>query len=169
VSRTPSLAKTDVTPEDAKTTDPRQVSAAPTETLSFSLRLDATDQLAARNPIAIANGILPKTLPFARREAVAALKDEYVSGEEAQRGIDTRMRKAFASHASDPALARTVTAVQDIYARNVFPAMKVKWATYPNNIGHTFFNGCFRCHDDNHKATDGSVIKQDCETCHAMP
>ena len=113
--------------------------------------------------------ILPRTLPFARREAVAALKDEYASGEEAQRGIDARLRKAFASHANDPALARTVSAVQDIYARNVFPAMKVKWATYPNNIGHTFFNGCFRCHDDNHKASDGSVIKQDCETCHAMP
>ena len=86
-----------------------------------------------------------------------------------RRGIDARLRKAFASHASDPALARTVSAVQDIYARNVFPAMKVKWATYPNNIGHTFFNGCFRCHDDSHKASDGSVIKQDCETCHAMP
>ena len=119
--------------------------------------------------IAIAGGQLPRTLPFARREAVAALKDEYASGEEAQRGIDARLRKAFASHASDPALARTVSAVQDIYARNVFPAMKVKWATYPNNIGHTFFNGCFRCHDDSHKASDGSVIKQDCETCHAMP
>ena len=64
---------------------------------------------------------------------------------------------------------QTVTAVQDIYARNVFPAMKVTWGTYPNNIGHTFFNGCFRCHDDSHKANDGSVIKQDCETCHAMP
>ena len=119
--------------------------------------------------VAIANGNLPRTLPFARREAVAALKDEYASGDEAQRGIDARLRKAFASHASDPALARTVGAVQDIYARNVFPAMKVKWATYPNNIGHTFFNGCFRCHDDNHKASDGSVIKQDCESCHAMP
>ena len=119
--------------------------------------------------VAIANGSLPRTLPFARREAVAALKDEYASGDEAQRGIDARLRKAFASHASDPALARTVSAVQDIYARNVFPAMKVKWATYPNNIGHTFFNGCFRCHDDNHKASDGSVIKQDCESCHAMP
>ena len=119
--------------------------------------------------VAIANGNLPRTLPFARREAVAALKDEYASGDEAQRGIDARLRKAFASHASDPALARTVSAVQDIYARNVFPAMKVKWATYPNNIGHTFFNGCFRCHDDNHKASDGSVIKQDCESCHAMP
>ena len=119
--------------------------------------------------IAIANGDLPRTLPFARREAVAALKDDYASGEEAQRGIDARLRKAFASHGNDPALARTVSAVQDIYGRNVFPAMKVKWATYPNNIGHTFFNGCFRCHDDNHKATDGSVIKQECETCHAMP
>ena len=118
---------------------------------------------------AIANGYLPRTLPFARREAVAALKDEYASGEEAQNGIDTRLRKAFASHAGDPALDRTVTTVQDIYARNVFPAMQVKWATYPNNIGHVFFNGCFRCHDDNHKASDGSVIKQDCETCHAMP
>ena len=118
---------------------------------------------------AITAGQLPRTLPFARREAVAALKDEYASGEEAQRGIDARLRKAFASHANDPALAPTVKAVQDIYGRNVFPAMKVKWATYPNNIGHTFFAGCFRCHDDNHKAADGSVIKQDCESCHAMP
>jgi hypothetical protein len=45
--------------------------------------------------LAIANGQLPKTLPFARREAVAALKDEYASGEEAQRGIDARLRKAL--------------------------------------------------------------------------
>ena len=119
--------------------------------------------------VAIADGHLPRTLPFARREAVAALRDGYASGAEAQNGIDARLRKAFASHASNPALAQTVAAVQEIYARNVFPAMKVKWGTYPNNIGHTFFNGCFRCHDDNHKASDGSVIKQDCETCHAMP
>ena len=118
---------------------------------------------------AIAGGYLPRTLPFARREAVAALKDEYASGEDARRGIDARLRKAFASHASDPALPRTISAVQEIYGRNVFPAMKVTWGTYPNNIGHTFANGCFRCHDDSHKASDGSVIKQDCESCHAMP
>jgi hypothetical protein len=117
---------------------------------------------------AIANGYLPRTLPFARREAVAALKDEYASGEEALRGIEARLRKAFAAHSNDPALPTVVATVQDIYARNIFPAMKVKWATYPNNIGHVFFNGCFRCHDDNHKTRDGSVIKQDCETCHAM-
>jgi hypothetical protein len=118
---------------------------------------------------AISSGHLPKTLPFARREAVAALKDEYPSDEDAQRGIDSRLRKVYAAQASDPALPKMIAAVQDVYGRNVFPAMKVKWATYPNNIGHVFFNGCFRCHDDNHKSKDGTVIKQDCETCHAMP
>ncbi len=34
--------------------------------------------------------------------------------------------------------------------------MKVGWATYPNNIGHVVLQGCFRCHDDNHKATTAS-------------
>lgn len=118
---------------------------------------------------AISAGHLAKTLPFTRREAIAALKDEYLSGDDAQRGIDARLRKFYAAQAGDPALPKTIAAVQEIYGRNVFPAMKVKWATYPNNIGHVFFNGCFRCHDDNHKSRDGSVIKQDCETCHAMP
>jgi len=118
---------------------------------------------------AIASGILPRTLPFTRKEAVAAIKDEYPSGEEARRGIEARLRKVYAAKSSDPALAKTIAAVQDIYSTNVFPAMKVKWGTYPNNIGHNFFNGCFRCHDENHKAKDGTAIKQDCETCHAMP
>ena len=59
VSRTPSLAQTDVTASTANWSDPLSVVAAPAESFSFSLRLDATDQLAATNPIAIASGILP--------------------------------------------------------------------------------------------------------------
>ncbi len=46
--------------------------------------------------------------------------------------------------------------------------MKVTWGTYPNNIGHQDFPGCFRCHDDAHKAADGSVDQQDCSTCHTI-
>ncbi len=118
---------------------------------------------------AIAGGHLPRELPFARREAVAALKDPYPSHDDARRGIDARLRKFYAAQATGTSVPQMVSAVQEIYGRNVFPAMKVTWATYPNNIGHVFFTGCFRCHDDNHKSRDGSVIKQDCETCHAMP
>src|SRR2546422_59710 len=55
-----------------------------------------------------------------------------------------------------------------IYQRNVFPQMKVSWGTYPNNIGHTDFPGCFRCHDNQHTSSDAKLIPQDCETCHNL-
>jgi hypothetical protein len=79
------------------------------------------------------------------------------------------MREAYPGEASSPVLARMIAGVQGVYARNVFPAMKVGWGIYPNNMGHVAFPGCFRCHDDNHKAADGRAIQQDCETCHALP
>ena len=86
-------------------------------------------------------------------------------------GIERALREGVSQRASasSPALTRMIAGVQDVYARNVFPAMKVGWGTYPNNIGHVAFPGCFRCHDDNHKAPDGTVIQQDCETCHDIP
>jgi hypothetical protein len=46
--------------------------------------------------------------------------------------------------------------------------MNVGWGTYPNNVGHMDFPGCFRCHDENHKTKDGKVIGQDCSLCHEM-
>ena len=119
---------------------------------------------------AIALGQIPRDLPFARREAVAALKTDYASRDAAFAGIEAKLLELHRPQTSDAAaLARTIAGVQGLYARNVFPAMKVGWGTYPNNIGHVASQGCFRCHDDNHKATDGTAIAQDCESCHAMP
>ncbi len=54
-----------------------------------------------------------------------------------------------------------------IYNRNVFPDLKVTWGTYPNNLGHDDFPGCFRCHDGSHSTSDQkTTITQDCNTCH---
>ena len=55
-----------------------------------------------------------------------------------------------------------------IWTTNVHPRMKVTWGTYPNHIGHAWFDGCFRCHSDEHESEDGAVISQDCETCHSL-
>ena len=55
-----------------------------------------------------------------------------------------------------------------IYSRNIFPARKVTWGTYPNNIGHSDFPGCFRCHDDDHKGGNAKTIAQDCGGCHEL-
>jgi hypothetical protein len=46
--------------------------------------------------------------------------------------------------------------------------MKVSWGTYPNNLGHSDFPGCFRCHDGSHSAAGGRTIPNDCDTCHKV-
>jgi nitrate/TMAO reductase-like tetraheme cytochrome c subunit len=120
---------------------------------------------------AIAQGHIPQTLPYARREAVAAVKAEYASRETALSEIDRRLRAFYRSQSGvdpDP-VAQAVAGAQQVWSANVFPAMNVKWGTYPSNIGHVDSPGCFRCHDDEKKAADGTVIKQDCELCHTAP
>jgi len=46
--------------------------------------------------------------------------------------------------------------------------MNVQFGTYPNDIGHMDFPGCFRCDDDNHNSKDGKAIGQDCATCQTL-
>ena len=70
--------------------------------------------------------------------------------------------------ASRTELQLAIAGTQQVYARNVFPGMNVTWGSYPNNLGHQDFPGCFRCHDGSHKAADGRVISQDCDSCHNM-
>ena len=48
----------------------------------------------------------------------------------------------------------------------MFPDLKVTWGTYPNNLGHTDYPGCFRCHDEAHLTADKKTISQDCSLCH---
>jgi len=119
---------------------------------------------------AIAQGRMPRELASVRREAVAAVGTEYGDRAAALEGIARRLREHYAGQEGADArlVARAVAATQDVWSRNVFPAMNVKWGTYLNQLGHVDAPGCFRCHDDEHKASDGSVIRQDCELCHTI-
>jgi hypothetical protein len=120
---------------------------------------------------AIAEGRIPRTLPFVRREVVAAVSGVYPDRDAGLAAIAGRLQMFYAARpGADANLVKRATAgAQDLWAHNVFPAMQVKWGTYPNNIGHVDSPGCFRCHDDEHKAADGTVIRQDCELCHTAP
>jgi hypothetical protein len=85
-------------------------------------------------------------------------------------GIAAKLRAFYKSTQTDQQVVeQAVRATQNVYARNVFPAMNVKWGTYPNNLGHVDSPGCFRCHDDEHKSKDGRLIGQDCTLCHTEP
>jgi len=119
---------------------------------------------------AIAEGRLPRDLPFARREAVAAVSATYSSRAAALEGIERALVDFYRPRAADPQhVSRMVAGARDVWQRNVFPAMNVTWGTYPNDLGHVDAPGCFRCHDDTHKTRDGTVIRQDCSLCHATP
>ena len=117
---------------------------------------------------AIAAGVVNRKLPYIRREGVKLLAATYPSHEAATSAIDSGLRTFYASHGpvDQAAVNQTVAALQEAYRRNVFPTMNVTWGSYPTNRGHMTSNGCFRCHDGSHTASDGSMINADCETCH---
>jgi nitrate/TMAO reductase-like tetraheme cytochrome c subunit len=119
---------------------------------------------------AMAAGLIPRDLPFAHREAVAAVRADYPDRAAALQAIATRLREHYRAYPAAAAaqVDRAVAGAQELWLSNVFPAMKVTWGTYPNHLGHVDSNGCFRCHDDNHKTKDGAVIRQDCELCHSQ-
>lgn len=123
---------------------------------------------------ALADGRLDRTLPFLRREAVLALKQDYPSHEAARAGISEAISAFY--RGSHPGVARDRAAavaaagktLGEIWATNVFPAMNVRWGTYPSHLGHTSSPGCFRCHDEEHAAADGKTISGDCPVCHVV-
>lgn len=121
---------------------------------------------------ALVLGDIPSTLPFIKQQSVQLLKADYRTSEEAAvklpGGLVSFYRhnypEVYARRSQD--IDHAAKAVLAIYNRNVFPDLKVTWGTYPNNIGHTDFPGCFRCHDGSHTSEDGKVITQDCSACH---
>jgi hypothetical protein len=120
---------------------------------------------------AMASGELPRALPFVRREGVRLVQAKYPDPTTAMAAISEGLRGFYKTQSGTfdaTTLERSVTALQAVYNRNVFPTMNVTFGAYPDNIGHTTSQGCFRCHDGGHNAKDGSSITADCESCHKM-
>jgi hypothetical protein len=123
---------------------------------------------------AMASGTISPALPFVKKQGLELLKRNYPSREQAgaaiAAGLEGYYKQAYpAVYGSRQAdIARAGQALTGIYLRNIFPAMRVTWGTYPNNIGHTDFPGCFRCHDDAHSGAGDKKITQDCNTCHQL-
>jgi nitrate/TMAO reductase-like tetraheme cytochrome c subunit len=120
---------------------------------------------------AMVTGQISTTLPFIKKQAIAALRVSYPDRDTAARQIPETLNSYYKARypQADPASLKTsIEAIQSIYALNIFPEMKVTWGTYPNNIGHTEAPGCFRCHDGNHTSASGKTISNDCATCHDL-
>jgi nitrate/TMAO reductase-like tetraheme cytochrome c subunit len=112
---------------------------------------------------------LDPNMPFIKQQAVTALTTEYKSDDEAAQGIAKSLTDFYSSKGVDKgALDSTIKEVRRIYSTSIFPYMRVDWRTHPDNIGHFYYPGCFRCHDGNHVSNEGKVIRKDCNICHTI-
>lgn len=117
-------------------------------------------------------GNLDASLPFLKREAVRALVKPYPDHASAAEGIRAHLAEFYKTQFPDTwqqqrsAIERAAEVLAGIYQRNFFPAMRVDWRVYPENIGHLNSHGCLRCHDGLHVTDDGTAISTDCNTCH---
>lgn len=120
----------------------------------------------------LAAGKLDASLPFLKREAVALLSKPYATTDEALNSIANGLAgfyrasypNVYASKADS--IRGAVAEVQRIFQTYTFPEMKTDWQTHPNNVGHFYSQGCFRCHDGDHVSPEGRVIRKDCALCH---
>ena len=123
---------------------------------------------------AMALNIIDPSLPYIKQQGVQVLTADYKTSAQAQEEIPAKIKafyqekypqiastKAYAVNGAAAELAR-------IYGTTFFPEMKVNWQVHPNNIGHFYSAGCFRCHDGNHVSAEGKMISKDCNSCHTL-
>jgi NapC/NirT cytochrome c family, N-terminal region len=114
------------------------------------------------------------SLPYIKQQAVSVLVGKYDTTDAALRAIAKDIGEFYLAKYPDLAKRKSteiegaISEVQQIYRRTTFPEMKLNWQTHANNLGHLYFNGCFRCHDGQHVSSDGRVIKKQCDLCHTV-
>jgi hypothetical protein len=124
--------------------------------------------------IAIANGKIDRTLPYIKREAVATLLPPYLEKDEALARIGDQLSRYYQDDYPDlwesrrASIYQAIDTTREIYAANVFSHMAVDWTSYPDNIGHLYSAGCFRCHDNRHVSQSGETISRNCDGCHTF-
>jgi nitrate/TMAO reductase-like tetraheme cytochrome c subunit len=121
-----------------------------------------------------AAGRLDPSLPYLKRQIVEALNKPYNTEAEAINSIAASLDSFYKTNYSDVHAQKSETVktaigeTQRIFKTYFFPEMKTDWSTHPNNIGHLYSSGCFRCHDGEHVSITGKVIRNDCNICHSV-
>ncbi len=122
----------------------------------------------------ITQGLIDQSLPFIKAKGLEALNPPNSSLEKAMDKIEA-IREFY--HSSYPdvyaekreSIDEAIEQLKEIARLTTFPYMEVDWKTYPNNIGHTEWPGCLRCHGKLVGTTgdqEGEIIDASCNSCH---
>lgn len=122
----------------------------------------------------LASGRISTELPMVRAASIQVLTQEYSTSGAAMDSIPLLLRQYYEEnfpHVAQQKRNLITLAADELktqFSQNFFPAMKVNWKAYPNNIGHMTDIGCFRCHDGKHVSPSGRAISNDCNSCHTI-
>lgn len=122
----------------------------------------------------LVTGLIPREIPFIKKQGLAAITKKYPSQDVARRGIAKDLMDWYRQEYPDivaqkeDILQKAVFGVQQAYVENVFPRMNIDWYTYTSYTCHRGGSGCFRCHNDEFEAEGGKTITQDCDACHII-
>lgn len=118
---------------------------------------------------AMVSGSIPTSLPDIKSISMDICNEEFTSTDTAMAYIRDEINNYYEDYDVDQDIVeQAIAGLQDAYGKNIFPEMKVRWDAYPNHIGHMEFDGCFRCHNDNHMSENETVISKDCNLCHII-
>jgi nitrate/TMAO reductase-like tetraheme cytochrome c subunit len=128
---------------------------------------------------AMVAGTVDPTLPYVKREGMQILWAGYPDLATADAAADKlpafyRLNYPNVATAKSTEIAAAVAEIKVLYRLTATPEMKVTAKTYPNNLGHLDFPGCFRCHDGGHVEVvagqvTNKIIPSACDTCHTFP
>lgn len=122
----------------------------------------------------MAAGTISPDLPEMKLLAMQLFSQEFSDRDTGNLLIQSGVREFYEQHypeVFEEKAALIEEAAQGLvagFSKHYFPSMKVSWDAYPNHIGHSEFNGCFRCHNGNHQSEDGRIISRDCNLCHSI-
>jgi hypothetical protein len=123
---------------------------------------------------AMTAGLIPKELPDIKTVAMDVLNEDFPTKDSAMTYIESEVAMYYEFMHEEifnerrEMVDQAIAGIKQEFNKNIFPYMKVNWKVYPNHIGHLEFNGCFRCHNDQHKTDKGEVISMDCNLCHTI-
>ena len=122
----------------------------------------------------MALGWIDPALPGVKSLAIKALETSYAAKETGLDGIQRTIEEYYQTNYPQIAagrkdtIVRAIKEIQRIFSHNYFPEMQVSWKKFPDNLGHMYSPGCFRCHDGKHVTDDGKVLSRDCNVCHTI-
>jgi nitrate/TMAO reductase-like tetraheme cytochrome c subunit len=114
------------------------------------------------------------SLPYIKTKVVKIMAAEYETEEQALNEISKFINDYYRNrypnlYAGERAsIDSSIRGIQQAFAQNIFPEMKVRWDNYSSNIGHFIYPGCMRCHEGKHKSAEGKTVTRECIACHTI-